>query len=51
MSDALLLLLSIGVVLIVVLQIILLLRKPKVELPAELLLRLDAVEQTSRATL
>lgn len=44
MSDFLLLILSVGVVLIVVLQIIVLLRKPKVELPAELLLRLEAVE-------
>lgn len=51
MTDALPIILSIGIALIIVLQIISLLRKPKIVLPAELLLRLDAVEQTSRATL
>ena len=51
MTDVFLIILSIGVALVIVLEIISLLRKPKVELPAELLLRIDAVEQTSRATL
>jgi DNA recombination protein RmuC len=51
MTDVLMIILSMGVALAIVLQIISLLRKPKVELPTELLLRLDAVEQTSRATL
>ena len=51
MFDVLLTILSIGITFVVILQIVLLLRKPKVDLPAELLLRLDAVEQTSRATL
>jgi DNA recombination protein RmuC len=51
MTDVLMIILSMGVALAIVLQIISLLRKPKVELPTELLLRLDAVEQTSWATL
>ena len=51
MTDTYLLILLIGTVLVVVLQVILLLRKTRVDLPAELMLRLDAVEQTSRATL
>ena len=51
MPDLLLLILSIGVVFITLLQIVLLLRKPKADLPSELLLRLAGVEQTSRATL
>ena len=51
MTDVFLIILSMGVALVIVLQIISLLRKPKVELPSELLLRLDAVEQTSRDTL
>ena len=51
MPDLLLLILSIGVVFIILLQIVLLLRKRKADLPTELLLRLDGVEQTSRATL
>jgi DNA recombination protein RmuC len=38
-------------VLIFLMQVFLELRKSKVEMPAELLLRLEAVEQTSRATL
>ena len=51
MPDTLLLILITGVVFIIVLQLVLLLRKSKVELPAELRLRLDATEQTSRTTL
>jgi DNA recombination protein RmuC len=51
MPEVFLLILSAGVIVTLVLQLVLLLRKPKVELPAELLLRLDAVEQSSRATL
>jgi DNA recombination protein RmuC len=51
MPEVFLLILSAGVIATLVLQLVLLLRKPKVELPAELLLRLDAVEQSSRATL
>ena len=51
MTDTYLIILLIGTVLVVILQIVLLLRKTTVGLPAELLLRLDAVEQTSRATL
>ena len=51
MPDTLLLILLIGLVLIFLLQVFLALRKHKVEMPAELLLRLEAVEQTSRATL
>ncbi|MFZ4624258.1 MAG: DNA recombination protein RmuC [Rhodoferax sp.] len=46
-----LLFLAAGFGLMVVLQILLLLRQPKIELPAELLLRLNAIEQSSRATL
>jgi DNA recombination protein RmuC len=45
------LLLTVSVVLILLLQVVLLLRKTKAELPPELMLRLDAVEQSSRATL
>ena len=45
------LLIAAAVLLVLVLQVILLLRKFKVELPSELLVRLDAVEQSSRATL
>jgi DNA recombination protein RmuC len=51
MPDTFLLFLFISFALIFILQVILLLRKHKVEMPAELLLRLEAVEQTSRATL
>lgn len=51
MLDTLALILDLGIVLIIVLQIVLLLRKSKVDLPVELLMRLDAVEQSSRATL
>ena len=51
MTDTYLLILLVCTVLAVALQIVLLLRKTKVDLPTELLLRLDAVEQTSRATL
>ena len=51
MSDTQLLILCIALVFIFSLQIFLALRKNKLEMPAELLLRLDAVEQTSRATL
>ncbi len=53
MSDIQLpiLLIAASAVLVLVLQIVLLLRKTKVELPSELLVRLDAVEQSSRATL
>jgi DNA recombination protein RmuC len=53
MSDVSLSLLVLGMAaaLILVLQIVSLLRKPRVELPAEWLLRLDALEQSSRAVL
>ena len=51
MTDTYLLILLIATLLVVVLQIVLLLRRAQVSLPAELLARLDAVEQTSRATL
>ncbi len=51
MPEISLLIFSAGVILVIVLQLITLLRKPKVELPAELLRRLDAFEQSSRATL
>ena len=51
MTDTYLLILLVGTVLVTALQVVLLLRKTRVELPAELLLRLDAVEQTARATL
>jgi DNA recombination protein RmuC len=51
MPEVFLLIFSAGVTLIIALQLVALLRKPKVELPAELLLRLDAVEQSSRVTL
>ena len=51
MPEISLLIFSAGVILVIVLQLITLLRKPKVELPAELLRRLDAAEQSSRATL
>ncbi len=51
MIDSLLPFLTIGLVFVIVLQIVLLIRKPKTELPAELLLRLDAVENSARATL
>ena len=51
MPDTPLLILFIGLVLIIFLQVFLALRKQKVEMPAELHLRLEAVEQTSRATL
>ena len=51
MTDTYLLILLAGILLVVVLQLVVLLRKTQVDLPAELLLRLDAVEQTSRATL
>lgn len=45
------LLIAAAVVFVLVLQITLLLRKTKIELPSELLVRLDAIEQSSRATL
>jgi DNA recombination protein RmuC len=51
MPDTLLPLLALGLLLILVLQIVLLLRKPKAAAPAELLLRLDALEASARATL
>jgi DNA recombination protein RmuC len=53
MSDISLPMLMLGVVavLLLILQIVSLLRKPRVELPAEWLLRLDALEQSSRAVL
>ena len=51
MTDTYLLILLVGTVLVAALQLALLLRKTRLELPAELLLRLDAVEQTARATL
>ena len=51
MLDTYLLILLIGTMLVVALQVVLLLRKTQAELPAELLMRLDAVEQSSRATL
>lgn len=51
MQDNLLPILLAGVTLLIVLQIVLLLRKPAPQAPAELLLRLDALENSSRATL
>ncbi len=51
MQDPLLRLLAAGMVLLIVLQIALLLRKPKSQAPAELLLRLDTMEASARATL
>ena len=51
MPDTLFLISFLVLVLVFLLQVILLLRRHKVEMPTELLLRLEAVEQTSRATL
>ena len=51
MLEVLLLALTLGLILVIALQAVLLLRKPKIELPAELLLRLGAVENSARATL
>ena len=51
MTDLTLLLLSIGIALVLLLQIIALLRKPRIDLPPELALKLDALEQSARATL
>ena len=51
MTDTYLLILLVCTVLVAMMQVVLLMRKTQVDLPAELLLRLDAVEQTSRATL
>lgn len=51
MTDLILPLLSLGVALMVVLQIIVLLRKARIDLPPELALKLEALEQSARATL
>jgi DNA recombination protein RmuC len=51
MTDPILLLLSLGIALVVVLQMIVLLRKARVDLPSELTLKLEALEQSARATL
>ena len=51
MSDFLLPTLLIGIALVLIFQIFLLIRKPRVELPAEWLTRLDAVEQSTRSSL
>jgi DNA recombination protein RmuC len=51
MTDLILPLLSLGIALVVVLQIIVLLRKTRIDLPSELALKLEALEQSARATL
>ena len=51
MTDLILPLLSAGIALVVVLQIVVLLRKSRIDLPAELALKLAALEQSARATL
>jgi len=51
MQDVLPNLLAAGVASVIVLQLVLLLRKPKSETPAELLLRLDALETSGRILL
>jgi DNA recombination protein RmuC len=51
MPDILFAVLAAGVLLVIALQIVLLLRKSKPESPPELLLRLDAMETSARATL
>ena len=51
MSDFLLPTLLIGIAFVFILQIFLLIKKPRVELPAEWLTRLDAVEQSTRSSL
>jgi len=51
MTDLILPLLSVGIALVLVLQIILLLRKTRIDLPSELALKLEALEQSARATL
>jgi len=51
MTDLISLMLSFGIALVVVLQIILLQRKFRIELPAEVALKLEALEQSTRATL
>jgi DNA recombination protein RmuC len=50
-SPTLQLMLGTALALILTLQIVLLVRKPTIALPPELLLRLEALEQSSRATL
>ena len=51
MTDLILPLLSAGIALVLVLQIVVLLRKSRIDLPAELTLKLAALEQSARATL
>ncbi|MDD2808478.1 DNA recombination protein RmuC [Rhodoferax sp.] len=51
MTDLIFPLLSFGMALVVLLQIIALLRKPRLELPPELALKLEALEQSARSTL
>ena len=51
MNEMILPLLSLAVALVLVLQIITLLRKPRIELPPELTLKLDVLDQSARATL
>jgi len=51
MTDFALIALALGVALVLVIQIMMLLRRPRIDLPADWLLRLDALEQSARATL
>lgn len=51
MTDLILPLLSLGIALVLLLQIIVLMRKSRNDLPPELALRLEALEQSARATL
>lgn len=51
MQDTLLQLLLLGMCVLILLNLVWLLRKPRPQAPAELLLRLDALEHSARATL
>jgi len=51
MTEFALITLALGVALVLVIQIIALLRRPRIDLPADWLMRLDALEQSARATL
>ena len=51
MNDLILSLLSLGITLVLLLQIIVLLRKSRIDLPPEVALKLEALEQSARATL
>lgn len=51
MTDPTQLVLLAGIALVLILQIIVLLRKPRLELPPELALKLEALEQSARSTL